>query len=214
MESAVTHRAASGGLRSFLSLAGDRPVIVGGLKVAAVVGTVLNAINQGDRLLALRPDDVVWWKVGLTYLVPFCVSAFSAARIRMVLAQRNQGHFRSEPMSSAERRLLEQAYRVFNARDIDAALAMMHPAVDWPNGFEGGTVHGHAEVRDYWTRQWKQIDPRVDPVGFSTEEDGRIAVDVHQVVRDRAGNLLSDGMVQHVYRIENGLVVSMEIRKP
>jgi hypothetical protein len=44
---------------------------------------VLNAINQGDRLLALRLGDVVWWKVGLTYLVPFCVSVFSASRIRM-----------------------------------------------------------------------------------------------------------------------------------
>jgi hypothetical protein len=49
-----------------------------------VVGTVLNVINQGDRLLALRFGDVVWWKVGLTYLVPFCVSVFSAARIRML----------------------------------------------------------------------------------------------------------------------------------
>jgi len=26
--------------------------------------------------------------------------------------------------------------------------------VDWPNGMEGGRVHGHAEVRAYWTRQW------------------------------------------------------------
>jgi ketosteroid isomerase-like protein len=201
-------------LRSFLSLAGDRPVIVGGLKVAAVVGTVLNAINQGDRLFALRLDEVVWWKIGLTYLVPFCVSVFSAARIRMVLAQPHQSHSRSEPMTSAERRLLERAYRVFNARDIDAALAMMHPDVAWPNGFEGGTVHGHAEVRDYWTRQWKQIDPRVDPVSFTEEDDGRIAVGVHQVVRDLAGSLLSDQTVQHVYRIEDGLVRSMEIRKP
>jgi hypothetical protein len=72
--------------RSFLSLAGDRPTVAGGLKVAAVVGTVLNLINQGDVLLALRLDDVVWWKVGLTYLVPFCVSVFSAARIRMLFA--------------------------------------------------------------------------------------------------------------------------------
>ena len=57
---------------------------MGGFKVAAVVGTILNAINQGDRLLALRLDEVVWWKIGLTYLVPFCVSVFSAARIRML----------------------------------------------------------------------------------------------------------------------------------
>jgi ketosteroid isomerase-like protein len=117
-------------------------------------------------------------------------------------------------VKDSERRLLERAYSVFNARDIDAALALMHADVDWPNGFEGGTVRGHAEVRDYWTRQWKQIDPRVDPVGFTDEADGRIAVDVHQVVRDLAGNLLSDRTVQHVYRIDDGMVRSMEIRQP
>ena len=70
--------------RSLLAAARDRSVVVGGLQVSAVVGTVLNAINQGDRLLAQRWGDVVWWKIGLTYLVPFCVSVYSAARIRTV----------------------------------------------------------------------------------------------------------------------------------
>ena len=83
--------------------------------------------------------------------------------------------------------LLERTYAAFNARDIDGALAAMHPDVDWPNGMEGGRVHGHRAVREYWTRQWGLIDPRVEPRGFATEADGRIAVDVHQVVRDRAG---------------------------
>jgi hypothetical protein len=69
---------------SFLALAASRPTVVGGLRVAVVVGSILNLINQGDRLLALRFADVSWWKIGLTYLVPFCVSVFSAARIRML----------------------------------------------------------------------------------------------------------------------------------
>ena len=74
----------SDGSPSFLRLAGDRATLIGGVKVALVVGTVLNFINQGDRLLSMRFDEVVWWKVGLTYLVPFCVSVYSAARIRML----------------------------------------------------------------------------------------------------------------------------------
>jgi hypothetical protein len=73
-------------LGALLRLATDRSTVLGGLGIAAVVGTLLNAINQGDRLLALRLDDVVWWKVALTYLVPFLVSVFSAARVRMVFA--------------------------------------------------------------------------------------------------------------------------------
>jgi hypothetical protein len=38
--------------------------------------------------------------------------------------------------------LLRKAYAAFNARDIDSALATMQPDVAWPNGMEGGMVHG------------------------------------------------------------------------
>jgi hypothetical protein len=110
--------------------------------------------------------------------------------------------------------LLTNAYKAFNARDIDAALAAMHPEVDWPNGMEGGRVHGHSGVRDYWTRQWSFIDPHVEPRRFGTDATGRIIVDVHQIVRDRAGNIRADQMVQHLYLIRDGLIRSMEIRKP
>jgi ketosteroid isomerase-like protein len=114
---------------------------------------------------------------------------------------------------STERELLTSAYAAFNGRDIDRALATMHPDVEWPNGMEGGYVHGHREVREYWTRQWRAIDPHVEPRGFETADDGRIVVDVHQVVRDPTGTVVTDQMVQHVYRIDGGLIRSMEIRK-
>lgn len=107
--------------------------------------------------------------------------------------------------------VLRYAYAAFNARNVDAALAGMHPDVEWPNGMEGGTVHGHQGVREYWTRQWTLIDPHVEPVGFTRTPDGRIAVDVRQVVRDMRDTLLADQRVQHVYRMENGKVRSMEI---
>jgi hypothetical protein len=109
--------------------------------------------------------------------------------------------------------LMTSLYQAFNARDIETALAAMHPDVDWPNGMEGGRVHGHGGVREYWTRQWTLIDPHVEPRGVETDETGQVVVDVHQVVHDMNGNLLADRMVQHVYRIEDGLVVSMDIRE-
>jgi len=114
---------------------------------------------------------------------------------------------------SSSTSLLEQAYAAFNARDLDGALATMTPGVEWPNGMEGGTVHGHDGVRAYWTRQWAMINPRVDPVSFTDEPDGRIAVGVHQVVRDLAGAVLFDRMVEHVYSLRDGLISSMEIRE-
>jgi ketosteroid isomerase-like protein len=110
-----------------------------------------------------------------------------------------------------DRELLRYAYAAFNARNIDAALATMHPDVDWPNGMEGGRVTGHQAVRQYWTRQWTLVDPHVEPVDFAPTDDGRMAVDVRQVVRDREGTVLADQRLQHVYRIEAGRVRSMEI---
>jgi hypothetical protein len=107
--------------------------------------------------------------------------------------------------------LLTEAYRAFNARDIDAVLATFHADVDWPNGMEGGRVHGHQEVRDYWTRQWSLIDPHVDPVSFHPAGPNQTAVLVHQVVRGLEGSLLADQRVQHVYTIEDGLVRRMDI---
>jgi len=110
--------------------------------------------------------------------------------------------------------LLRATYAAFNARDIDAVLATMHPEVDWPNAWEGGRVHGHGEVRDYWTRQWAEIDPRVSPVGFEERGDGRIAVTVQQVVHDHEGGLLAENEVAHVYSFRDGLIVAMEIEEP
>ena len=54
------------------------PVLGRALKVAAVVGSVLFAINQLDVVLTGQVTPVVVAKVGLTYLVPFCVSSYSA----------------------------------------------------------------------------------------------------------------------------------------
>ena len=116
-------------------------------------------------------------------------------------------------MPTTARELLLAAYTSFNARDIDAVLKTMDENVDWPNGMEGGRVHGHAEVRAYWTRQWKAVDPHVEPVGFETEADGRIAVTVHQRVCDLNGKVLVDHLIGHIYRIEDGLIQSMEIRE-
>ena len=106
---------------------------------------------------------------------------------------------------------LRSLYAAFNARDIDATLAGMTADVDWPNGWQGGRERGHDAVRAYWMRQWAELDPRVEPLSIATRADGRVAVDVHQVVRDREGTLLSDGRVVHVYEQRDGLVARMDI---
>jgi len=113
---------------------------------------------------------------------------------------------------SSEVDLLRSIYAAFNRREFETVLAAMHADVDWPNGMEGGRVLGKAAVRDYWKRQFELFESRVEPTNFTGEADGRIAVDVHQVVHDKAGKLVVDQMVQHVYEIRAGLIASMEIR--
>jgi hypothetical protein len=98
--------------------------------------------------------------------------------------------------------LLIQIYEAFNRRDVDTVLAAMHPGVDWPNGWEGGRVTGHDEVRSYWSRQWAVLDPKVVPISFEHRDDGRVSVRVHQIVRDLSGSVLNDGEVTHVYTFE------------
>jgi ketosteroid isomerase-like protein len=115
---------------------------------------------------------------------------------------------------SAQREVLLEVYQAFNQRDIPKVLAKMHPDVDWPNGMEGGRVHGHSSVRDYWERQWKLIDPHVEPVRIEEDESGRFVVTVHQIVRDLDGNVLQDRMIWHVYTIRDNLIQKMEIQEP
>ena len=109
---------------------------------------------------------------------------------------------------------LRALYAAFNAREIDKVLAALAEDVDWPNAWEGGRLRGRAAVRDYWTRQWAEIDGRVEPVGFALRPDGRVAVAVDQTIRDLAGALLSEGRVRHVYAFRAGLVVSMYVEQP
>jgi ketosteroid isomerase-like protein len=115
----------------------------------------------------------------------------------------------NQPTSEIE--LLRAAYAAFNARDLDAALALMAPDVHWPRAFKGGFVRGPVEVRAYWTEQGSEIDAQVEPVAFNPEEDGQILVEVHQVVRDLAGAVLTDEHVGHRFTFKDGLIQVMEI---
>jgi hypothetical protein len=109
---------------------------------------------------------------------------------------------------------LRAMYAAFNVRDIDTVLSRMTADVDWPNAWAGGRVHGHKGVRDYWTRQWTDIDPTVKPRAFSARPDGRIAVEVAQSVRSLDGALLSEGRVLHVYTLREELIARMDIEQP
>ncbi len=63
-------------MKVWLSVALRRDIVIRGLKVGVIVGTILVAINQGDMILSGQLDASAAWKIPLTYLVPYCVSTY------------------------------------------------------------------------------------------------------------------------------------------
>ncbi len=110
-------------------------------------------------------------------------------------------------------RLIAKAYAAFNRRDIDAALALMSEKVSWPKASEGGRIVGKEEIREYWTRQWNEFDPHVEPLELINRDGNKTDVKVHQVVKTLSGDLLSDSELWHVYTIANGLIECMDLRE-
>jgi len=107
--------------------------------------------------------------------------------------------------------LIEQAYSAFNKRDIDGALALMTQDVSWPKASEGGKVVGKEEIRAYWTRQWGEFDPYVEPLAMTEEDGGKTRVRVHQLVKSLQGDVLSDSEVLHVFTVDSGLIAAMDL---
>lgn len=56
-----------------------RPVLMRSLRVALVVGTFLVLLNQSDKLFGAEPLPAdLWWRIPLTYCVPFAVATYGA----------------------------------------------------------------------------------------------------------------------------------------
>lgn len=49
--------------------------------LAIIVGTIINLINQGDFLMAGEPLN--WVKIGLSYILPYCVATYGAVSVQM-----------------------------------------------------------------------------------------------------------------------------------
>lgn len=114
-------------------------------------------------------------------------------------------------LDSKYKEIIKTAYTGFNERRIDDVFSVMHPEVYWPKAFEGGYVKGYEAVSAYWTKQWSEINPIVNPMNIIERPDGTIEVEVNQLVKDLNGTVLFDGKVKHVYVIEDGLILKMDI---
>ena len=116
--------------------------------------------------------------------------------------------------SSNTTQRVNDLYDAFNRRDSSFVIDQMTDDVKWPRAFKGGYVHGRDAVRAYWEAQWQEIDPRVDPVAVESLDDGRLRVEVHQVVKDLEGNLIADMTVHHIYTFNGNEIAVMDLDQP
>ena len=112
---------------------------------------------------------------------------------------------------SSNQQFLQNLYDAFNKRDLETIISVMHPEVKWANGVEGGFVYGRDAVREYWTNQFKDIQPELEALKFETDENNRNVVTAHQIIKDLQGNVLADTTIQQIFTIENGLISVYEL---
>lgn len=65
-------------MKSLLKAMVSPPVLWNAIRVSLVVGTCLNAINQGASLWHGAPVD--WFRLALNYAVPLLVASYSGAK--------------------------------------------------------------------------------------------------------------------------------------
>ncbi len=65
-------------MANWIAIALRTDVFLRSIQVAAIVGTILVGINQGDAILNGEFTPELAWKVPMTYLVPYLVSTYAS----------------------------------------------------------------------------------------------------------------------------------------
>jgi ketosteroid isomerase-like protein len=113
-------------------------------------------------------------------------------------------------MDNAEA-LLTKVYEAYNRRDFAVFSAFLTSDVDWPNQLQGGRVRGRDAVAALWRETDQSIQVDLAPVTFALETDGRVAVNVNQIVRNLGGQIWSDSCVRHVFTVEDGMIARLDV---
>lgn len=115
-------------------------------------------------------------------------------------------------MTDAEA-LLTNLFAAFNRRDFATFSAGLHEQVDWPDQMRGERIVGREAMRAYWAMQDQVIRVEANPIDMVVEDDGRVRVEVNQVVRGPTGSLWTDIQVRQYYTLRDGLVSRMDVAR-
>ncbi|MDP1531271.1 MAG: nitrate/nitrite transporter NrtS [Rhodoferax sp.] len=65
-------------MRTLFQAACSGKIVKNSLRIALMVGSILNLVNQGSAILA--GSGISWIHMALNYVVPYCVASFSASK--------------------------------------------------------------------------------------------------------------------------------------
>lgn len=70
-------------LQLIISIASRKSLLIKAIKIALIVGIILNLINQGDKIFILAFEEINYYKFFLTFIVPFSVSMYTAITMKL-----------------------------------------------------------------------------------------------------------------------------------
>ena len=71
-------------VQKIFKIALEKEILWSSIKVAFIVGLILNLINQGDKLVLLNFKELALGKLLLTFIVPYLVSTYASVRVKML----------------------------------------------------------------------------------------------------------------------------------
>ncbi len=106
---------------------------------------------------------------------------------------------------------IDALWDALNRQDIDAALALLHPDVDWQDVMKGGRLKGAAAMRAYWTDVYALIRSDSSTLEYSDAGDGRVVARSWHSVRDLKGKLWTEETMTYVFSFRDGLISRMDL---
>ena len=102
-------------------------------------------------------------------------------------------------------------YEAYNARDLEGALALMHPDVDCTSagmsGVEGSLIRGHEGMRRYFADLWETWEDPAVVVEELFERGDHVVMLGHTTGAGRLSGISVDFPVASVIYVEDGLIL-------
>ncbi len=68
-------------MNRFIEVACTPRIVKNSIRIALVVGTIINGLNQLPAIISGAEPS--WWHVIVNYIVPYCVATYSAVKNQM-----------------------------------------------------------------------------------------------------------------------------------